>query len=36
MTQATTDVFEVPSFLEQDWKDWWTIHDYMAQGKFHT
>lgn len=28
-----TDVFEVPRFLEQDWKDWWTINDYIAQGK---
>lgn len=31
-----TDVFEVPRFLEQDWKDWWTINDYIAQGKSHT
>lgn len=30
-----TDVFEVPRLLEQDWKDWWTIHDYIAQGKSH-
>lgn len=30
-----TDVFEVPRFLEQDWKDWWTINDYIAQGKSH-
>lgn len=34
--QAMTDVFEVPPSLEQDWKDWWTINDYIAQGKSHT
>ncbi|KAG6362922.1 hypothetical protein INS49_008017 [Diaporthe citri] len=33
---AMTDVFEVPRLLEQDWKDWWTIHDYIVQGKSHT
>lgn len=31
-----THVFEVPRILEQDWKDWWTISDYIAQGKFPT
>ncbi|KAH8788423.1 hypothetical protein F5883DRAFT_635310 [Diaporthe sp. PMI_573] len=32
---AMTDVFEVPTFLEQQWKDWWTINDYVEQGKSH-
>lgn len=29
-----TDVFEIPRLLEQEWKDWWTINDYIVQGNF--
>ncbi|KAK2611361.1 hypothetical protein N8I77_004705 [Diaporthe amygdali] len=29
---AMTDVFEIPRLLEQEWKDWWTINDYIVQG----
>lgn len=26
----------MPRFLEQQWKDWWTVNDYMEQGKLVT